>query len=225
MKNILNSYNTTELKRFISKTNIKGYSKLRKEELIELMLKNAERFNHIKMKPAKPKKAQPKKVEPKKEQPKKVEPKKEQPKKVEPKKAVKKPVEPKKPNEDSFINEYDTIYASNILSQYNKEMFENIERFLQKKQNKMEKEESDTIYIVIDDFLASGVHFKKPLVNKLYKKYGLKKLFEYTKDLLESINSNLTYFDKVPPKLKSKFINKMLPAKERNNIIYHSNLP
>jgi len=215
MKNILNSYNTTELKRFISKTNIKGYSKLRKEELIELMLKNAERFNHIKMKPAKPKKAQPKKVEPKKEQP----------KKVEPKKAVKKPVEPKKPNEDSFINEYDTIYASNILSQYNKEMFENIERFLQKKQNKMEKEESDTIYIVIDDFLASGVHFKKPLVNKLYKKYGLKKLFEYTKDLLESINSNLTYFDKVPPKLKSKFINKMLSAKERNNIIYHSNLP
>ena len=215
MKNILNSYNTTELKRFISKTNIKGYSKLRKEELIELMLKNAERFNHIKMKPAKPKKAQPKKVEPKKEQP----------KKVEPKKAVKKPVEPKKPNEESFINEYDTIYASNILSQYNKEMFENIERFLQKKQNKMEKEESDTIYIVIDDFLASGVHFKKPLVNKLYKKYGLKKLFEYTKDLLESINSNLTYFDKVPPKLKSKFINKMLSAKERNNIIYHSNLP
>ncbi len=47
---ILNSHPVKVLKKEISKTNIKGYSKLRKNEIIELMLKNKERFNHIKKK-------------------------------------------------------------------------------------------------------------------------------------------------------------------------------
>ena len=47
---ILNSHPVKTLKSEISKTNIKGYSKLRKNEIIELMLKNKERFNHIKKK-------------------------------------------------------------------------------------------------------------------------------------------------------------------------------
>jgi hypothetical protein len=52
---ILNSHPVKTLKSEISKTNIKGYSKLRKNEIIELMLKNKERFNHIKKKGEEPK--------------------------------------------------------------------------------------------------------------------------------------------------------------------------
>jgi len=47
---ILNSHPVKTLKSEISKTNIKGYSKLRKNEIIELMLKYKSRFSHIKKK-------------------------------------------------------------------------------------------------------------------------------------------------------------------------------
>ena len=55
---ILNSHPVSTLKKEISKTNIKGYSKMKKNEIIELMLKNKIRFNHIVKKgdPPKPKK-------------------------------------------------------------------------------------------------------------------------------------------------------------------------
>jgi hypothetical protein len=55
---ILNSHPVSTLKKEISKTNIKGYSKMKKNEIIELMLKNKLRFNHIvkKGEPPKPKK-------------------------------------------------------------------------------------------------------------------------------------------------------------------------
>jgi len=48
-REILGSHPASVLKKEISKTNIKGYSKMKKEELIELMMKNKERFGHIKM--------------------------------------------------------------------------------------------------------------------------------------------------------------------------------
>ena len=51
---ILNSHPLSTLKKEISKTNIKGYSKMKKPELVKLMLKNKEKFHHIKMKTKEP---------------------------------------------------------------------------------------------------------------------------------------------------------------------------
>jgi hypothetical protein len=48
MEAILRSHPVATLKKEISKTNVKGYSKMRKGEVIELMLKHKEKFNHIK---------------------------------------------------------------------------------------------------------------------------------------------------------------------------------
>ena len=47
-REILNSHPISTLKKEISKTNIKGYSKMKKDEVVELMMKNKERFGHIK---------------------------------------------------------------------------------------------------------------------------------------------------------------------------------
>ena len=52
---ILNSHPIKTLKSEISKTNIKGYSKMKKDEIIDLMLKYKSRFSHIKKKEKKPK--------------------------------------------------------------------------------------------------------------------------------------------------------------------------
>ena len=48
-KEILDSHPVATLKREIGKTNIRGYSKLGKADLINLMMKNKERFGHIQM--------------------------------------------------------------------------------------------------------------------------------------------------------------------------------
>ena len=48
MRDILNSHSVTALKKEISKTNIKGYSKMKKAEVVSLMLKHKQRFSHIK---------------------------------------------------------------------------------------------------------------------------------------------------------------------------------
>lgn len=52
---ILNSHPVSVLKKEVSKTNIKGYSKMKKPELIVLMMKaeNKPRFHHIKMREGK----------------------------------------------------------------------------------------------------------------------------------------------------------------------------
>ena len=98
-REILNSHPISTLKKEISKTNIKGYSKMKKPEIVELMMKTPSRFSHITMKEGKPKKEKPPPKEKKKAEPKKVV-KKVEPKKVvkkeEPKKVVVKKVEPKK---------------------------------------------------------------------------------------------------------------------------------
>jgi len=49
MKDIFESHPVAVLKQEISKTNIKGYSKMKKAEVIELMLKNKDKFSYIKM--------------------------------------------------------------------------------------------------------------------------------------------------------------------------------
>ena len=77
MKDIFNSHPVSVLKAEISKTNrpFKGYSKMKKVEIVDLMMKNKERFSYIKMAEKKVRKAPvPKKPEPKPE------PKKEKPK-------------------------------------------------------------------------------------------------------------------------------------------------
>lgn len=48
-REILESHSAATLKKEISKTNIKGYSKMKKAELVDLMLKHKDRFHHIKM--------------------------------------------------------------------------------------------------------------------------------------------------------------------------------
>ena len=48
MRDVLNSHTVVNLKKEISKTNIKGYSKLKKADVINLMLKHKDRFSHIK---------------------------------------------------------------------------------------------------------------------------------------------------------------------------------
>lgn len=48
LKTRLESHPVTTLKKEISKTNVKGYSKMRKAEVVALMVKNSDRFNHIK---------------------------------------------------------------------------------------------------------------------------------------------------------------------------------
>jgi hypothetical protein len=47
LKTRLESHPVTTLKKEISKTNIKGYSKMKKAEVVSLMVKNKDRFNHI----------------------------------------------------------------------------------------------------------------------------------------------------------------------------------
>jgi len=46
-REILETYSVSELKREISKTNIKGYSRLKKYEIVELMYENKEKFHHL----------------------------------------------------------------------------------------------------------------------------------------------------------------------------------
>ena len=44
---ILNSYTIRQLKKEISKTNIKGYSKMKRAELHAIIVKNKQRFSHL----------------------------------------------------------------------------------------------------------------------------------------------------------------------------------
>ena len=66
MREILNSHSVSNLKKEISKTNIKGYSKMKKADIVNLMMKHKQRFSHIKHSGGKAK-AEPKAKAPKKE--------------------------------------------------------------------------------------------------------------------------------------------------------------
>lgn len=61
MRDIFNSHPVSVLKKEIAKTNIKGYSKMKKAELVNLMMKHKDRFTHIKMR-SKEEKAPKKKI-------------------------------------------------------------------------------------------------------------------------------------------------------------------
>jgi hypothetical protein len=66
MIDILNSYTVIELKKEISRVNIKGYSKkgVKKADVIKIMMENKNKFSHLefKVKKKKQKKAKPKKT-------------------------------------------------------------------------------------------------------------------------------------------------------------------
>ena len=66
MRDIFLSHSVTTLKKEISKTNIKGYSTMKKAQIVDLMVKNQARFSHIKLneKKTEPKKKMPSKTEP-----------------------------------------------------------------------------------------------------------------------------------------------------------------
>ena len=113
MKDILNTYTTTELKKLISQYNkslgnVVGYSKLKKGQLIQLMTKaeNVDKFKNIKAKvPKETVKKAVKKVETKQPPIKKVEPPKPAPKpvkKVEPPKPEPKPVKKVEPPKEDY---------------------------------------------------------------------------------------------------------------------------
>ena len=48
MRDILNSHSASALRKEIAKTNIKGYTKMNKSELVNVMMKHKERFSHLK---------------------------------------------------------------------------------------------------------------------------------------------------------------------------------
>ncbi len=87
LKSRLESHSISTLRKEISKTNIKGYSKMKKAEVVALMLKHSDRFNHIQQREKVARKAPAPRKAP--------EPKKEEPKKV--KKIIKKPVKKEEP--------------------------------------------------------------------------------------------------------------------------------
>lgn len=60
MREIFLSHSVSTLKKEISKTNIKGYSTMKKAQIVDLMVKNQARFSHIKMNQRKQKKSAPK---------------------------------------------------------------------------------------------------------------------------------------------------------------------
>tara|TARA_R110000772_G_scaffold165354_1_gene276675 strand:+ start:176 stop:733 length:558 start_codon:yes stop_codon:yes gene_type:complete len=108
-REILSSHPVTHLRKEISKTNIKGASKMKKAALIDVMMKHKDRFSHITMMKKAPKKEAPKKDAPKKEAPKKEAPKKEAPKK--------KPnlnLDDMGPNKDGTIPKYDKATAKAV---------------------------------------------------------------------------------------------------------------
>ena len=68
-RDILNSHSVSTLKKEISKTNVKGYSKMKKADVIDLMMKveHTDKFKHIKMADKKERKTPVKKTPVKKE--------------------------------------------------------------------------------------------------------------------------------------------------------------
>jgi hypothetical protein len=66
LKSRLESHPVAILKKEISKTNVKGYSKMKKAEVVKLMVKHSDRFNHIQPSQKKENKKAVPKEEPKK---------------------------------------------------------------------------------------------------------------------------------------------------------------
>ena len=56
MRDTLNSHPVSTLKKEIAKSNIKGYSKMKKSEIVDLMMENKDKFIHIMLNKKKEKK-------------------------------------------------------------------------------------------------------------------------------------------------------------------------
>jgi len=175
-KEILRSHPVTILRKEISKTNIKGYSKMKKNEVIELMLKaeNKEKFKHIKM--AESKKTALKgthkmpdgklmtgAVHSKSSKPVKEAPKKETPKKEEPKKRTKASIE--KDSAD-FDREHDALRDKtlNIILKEDKDLLKRPNEFDDPKKMKKIKKLSNQLFET----------YKKSM-SDLYDKYKFSK--------------------------------------------------
>lgn len=202
MRDIFNSYNVDELRKFATKYNknvkIAGASKMKKNELVDALMKHTQFFKDVKKKsdtkpaekkePVKNKKPKPaEKKEPVITNIKKV-------KKIRMNVKGKEPVEKKEnvkvnqpvfratPNItiDKLVEEFDSPFSANVLSQYSMNKFNVLDGFLRRRIKLNET-------VDIDQFLASGVYISKDIVRKLILKYGVKKTFELVKDLLNQI--------------------------------------
>ena len=200
MKDILNSYTLSELRKMVSSTNMKKYSKLIKNDLIDFMIKS-NKFNDVTMKDKAVKKEPTKKVAVKKVEPK-VEPK-VAVKKVEPKVAVKKvevkKVEPKvEPKKDNLIDKkIDTIVQ--FIKNPSKRQYNNLEKL--------------KFNMKIIDFVQNNVKLTDfyPTPEKCIlavKKYILGS--ENVIDLTAGIGAPIYYISKIVPKAS-------LTAIEKNN--------
>ena len=160
-RQVLESHPVSHLKKEISQTNIKGYSKLKKDGIIDLMLKHKDRFHHIQMYKL------PERV--KKEKPK-AEPKAEPKKKVIKKKVVIKE-EPYKPFSADCSNAM--AQAENIIRFYtkNKGIFSKEKRLIKNKvdlQNKV-----DTIKKILIDPKCKDIETDPPFRPLLEKSLAL----------------------------------------------------
>lgn len=198
MRDIFNSYNVGELRKFATSYNknvkITGVAKMKKNELVEALMKHTQFFKDVKKKGEKPVKEPVKKPvkEPVKEpiikDIKKVKKIKMNIKKVvkpddkkEPVKAPP-PVFPATPEItiDDLVDNFDTPFSANVLSQYSINRFNILEGFLRR----VIKNKGT---VDIDQFLASGTYLSKDIVRKVILKYGVKKAFEYVQDLLKQM--------------------------------------
>jgi len=147
MKDIFKSHSVTVLKKEISKTNIKGYSKMKKAEVIELMIKNKDKFSYIKMAEKKERKKAPAKPKVK------VKPEKK-PDKVK----VKQEKKPEKKDEDEDLIENWNKPISNVLLEQN---YKNINK---KIVGIIERQK----FVSLDRLINL---FKPDLMKKLFNKY------------------------------------------------------
>tara|TARA_R100001440_G_scaffold50685_1_gene70675 strand:- start:1538 stop:2110 length:573 start_codon:yes stop_codon:yes gene_type:complete len=134
-REILNSHPVKNLKAEIRKVKQSlGYSKLNKNELVNLMMKNKENFNHIKMY-----------VKPKR---KKVEPKKEEPLKVKAKPVPKKPAKKIKVKKTKFIE--------GLIEGKNQEKQKEVLKKIFKEYGDSDKETQEGIREELDRYKAGG---------------------------------------------------------------------
>ncbi len=178
-KEILESHPVSVLKKEISKTNIKGYSKMKKSGIVSLMLKpeHSKRFSHIKKAETKGKKEAPKKEAPKKE-----EPKKESAGQIEAKRIKKKIAEKKAPKKIIIKRKFKAlsadcsnalIQAQNIIKFYNvnKGVFSK-DKFLIK--NKVELERIiNNIKKILNDPKCEGFGMEPPFKTTLKEAINL----------------------------------------------------
>jgi len=242
MRDILNSYSVTELRKFISSSNIKGYGKMKKKEIVDLMVKkeNVDKFKHIKMKPKKERKA-PKKKEPKKEAPKKEAPKKEAPKN--PYKELDEYIKNEVPKftnwnklEDALRNKIETLFLNKNLpdtimpfrdrlkkGNYSRELISRIRQNLNKTLRKDRDFDADRLFnhIITFKFKLKGETGRTLANIKEYWKKQPEEVKKNTKEIIEMYNNKNLKTVTVKSVIK-KMNGQYLPYKITDNYFYYS---